>query len=514
MSIALLLDIAASTEPERVVLGSREDGFSLDTLSKLATGGAGVVRRSGARTVVFLGANSAAFPVAVFAAARAGVPIAPLNYRLSATQLVGLLYQLEGPLVIADRRQRAELANWDGGPVLDSQEWLAQAGAGSVEAADLPLLPAETDGPAVLLFTSGTTSAPKCVVLRHEHLLAYVLETVEPASVAKTDAALVSVPPYHVAGTAAALTNIYAGRRVLYLQQFTPSAWLNLVASEEVTSAMLVPTMLARIIDHLGDTQAAVPSLRSLAYGGARLPQPVLERALRLFPTVDFVNGYGLTETSSTIAVLGPDDHRAAIAADAPAIRARLSSVGRLVSGVEGQIRSPEGAVLWPGDPGELWVRGRQISGEYIETGSTLDADGWFRTKDRAWFDADGYLFVEGRMDDTIIRGGENIAPAEIEDVLLDHPEVREAAVVGQPDEEWGERIAAFIVPTQWPAPDAEQLRDWVRQRLRSSKTPDDIHYRDELPHTDTGKLLRRELTRDLAYPVTGHRPALSKEQL
>jgi acyl-CoA synthetase (AMP-forming)/AMP-acid ligase II len=514
MSIALLLDIAASTAHERVVLGSREDGFSLDTLSKLATGGAGVVRRSGARTVVFLGANSAAFPVAVFAAARAGVPIAPLNYRLSATQLAGLLYQLAGPLVIADRRQRAELANWDGGPVLDSQEWLAQAEAGSVEAAGLPLLPAETDGPAVLLFTSGTTSAPKCVVLRHEHLLAYVLETVEPASAAKTDAALVSVPPYHVAGTAAALTNIYAGRRVLYLQQFTPSAWLNLVASEEVTSAMLVPTMLARIIDHLGDTQAAVPSLRSLAYGGARLPQPVLERALRLFPTVDFVNGYGLTETSSTIAVLGPDDHRAAIAADAPAIRARLSSVGRIVSGVEGQIRSPEGAVLGPGDPGELWVRGRQISGEYIETGSTLDADGWFRTKDRAWFDADGYLFVEGRMDDTIIRGGENIAPAEIEDVLLDHPEVREAAVVGQPDEEWGERIVAFIVPTQWPAPDAEQLRDWVRQRLRSSKTPDDIVYRDELPHTDTGKLLRRELISDLASPVTGHRPALSKEQL
>jgi acyl-CoA synthetase (AMP-forming)/AMP-acid ligase II len=292
---------------------------------------------------------------------------------------------------------------------------------------------------------------------------------------------------------------VYAGRRVLYLPQFSPEGWLDLVGSEQISSAMVVPTMLARIVEHLGDGQAAVPALRSMAYGGARLPLPVLERALRAFPTVAFANAYGLTETSSTIAVLGPDDHRDAVGSDDPAIRARLGSAGRLVGGVEGEIRAPEGTVLGPGEPGELWVRGPQISGEYVGIGSSKDAEGWFPTKDRAWFDADGYLFIEGRMDDTIIRGGENIAPAEIEDVLLDHPAVREAAVLGRPDEEWGEAIVAFIVPAPGATPDADEIRDWVRQRLRGSKTPDDVYFREDLPHTDTGKLLRRELIKDLA---------------
>jgi acyl-CoA synthetase (AMP-forming)/AMP-acid ligase II len=500
LGIELLLDIASSTAPERVVLGRRTDGLSLERLAALAAGGALVVRDSGAQTVVFLGSNGPAFPVAVFASARAGVPISPLNYRLSAEQLTGLLDRLDDPLIIADEEQLGQVAGRD--RVLTSEAWLEAAEKASGETERITselLLPAEDESPAVLLFTSGTTSTPKCVVLRHEHLLAYVLQTVDPASAADEDAALVSVPPYHVAGTATVLTNVYAGRRVLYLPAFSPEGWLELVSSEEITSAMVVPTMLARIVEHLDEEQAQVPALRSMAYGGSRLPQPVLERALRAFPTVDFANAYGLTETSSTIAVLGPDDHRDAIESDDPAIRARLTSAGRLVGGVEGQIRSPGGDVLGPDEPGELWVRGPQISGEYVGIGSSKDADGWFPTKDRAWFDPDGYLFIEGRMDDTIIRGGENIAPAEIEDVLLDHPAVREAAVLGRPDEEWGEAIVAFIVPAPGAAPDAEEIRDWVRQRLRGSKTPDDVYFRDELPHTDTGKLLRRELIKDLS---------------
>jgi acyl-CoA synthetase (AMP-forming)/AMP-acid ligase II len=500
VGIELLLDIATSTAPDRVVLGRRQDGLTLDRLASLAAGGALVIRDSGASTLVFLGSNGAAFPVAVFAAARAGVPICPLNYRLSSEQLIGLLDRVDDPLIVADEEQLEQVAGRE--RVLTTEAWLAGADKASTQVERIEselLLPAEDDAAAVLLFTSGTTSTPKCVVLRHEHLLAYVLQTVDPASADEADAALVSVPPYHVAGTATVLTNVYAGRRVLYLPQFSPEGWLDLVDSEQISSAMVVPTMLARIVEHLGDGQASLPALRSMAYGGARLPLPVLERALRAFPTVDFANAYGLTETSSTIAVLGPDDHRDAIGSDDPAIRARLGSAGRLVGGVEGEIRAPEGTVLGPGEPGELWVRGPQISGEYVGIGSSKDAEGWFPTKDRAWFDADGYLFIEGRMDDTIIRGGENIAPAEIEDVLLDHPAVREAAVLGRPDEEWGEAIVAFIVAAPGATPDADEIRDWVRQRLRGSKTPDDVYFRDDLPHTDTGKLLRRELIKDLA---------------
>jgi acyl-CoA synthetase (AMP-forming)/AMP-acid ligase II len=180
-------------------------------------------------------------------------------------------------------------------------------------------------------------------------------------------------------------------------------------------------------------------------------------------------------------------------------VRARLGSTGRLIPSVEGEIRDSEGKVVAPGEVGELWVRGEQVSGEYAGVGSVLDADGWFPTRDRAWLDEDGYLFIGGRTDDVIIRGGENIAPAEIEDVLLRHPGVAEAAVIGVPDEEWGERLVAVVVPAADLKPDPEELQTWVRERLRSSKTPDRIIFREELPHTDTGKLLRRVLTAELS---------------
>jgi acyl-CoA synthetase (AMP-forming)/AMP-acid ligase II len=228
------------------------------------------------------------------------------------------------------------------------------------------------------------------------------------------------------------------------------------------------------------------------------MPLPVLERALALFPDTGFVNAYGLTETSSTIALLGPDEHRAAFAASDPTARGRLASVGRLVPGIELEVRDEHGEVLPPGTPGLLFLRGDQVSGEYAGS-SVLDADGWFPTRDRGWVDEEGYLYLEGRADDTIIRGGENIAPAEIEDVLLEHPGVVDAVVVGVPDDEWGQRLAAVVVAADGSAPDTEELRSWVRARLRSSKTPDVVEFRAELPRTDTGKLLRRKVLEELA---------------
>jgi acyl-CoA synthetase (AMP-forming)/AMP-acid ligase II len=335
-------------------------------------------------------------------------------------------------------------------------------------------------------------------VLRHSHLVSYVLQTVEFASADEEDAALISVPPYHIAGVGTVLTNTFAGRRMMYLPNFSAAEWLATVRDEGITQAMLVPTMLARIVDQLGGGAADVPALRSVAYGGARMPRPVLEKALTCMPGVGFTNAYGLTETSSTIAVLGPDDHRAALAAADPAVRERLGSAGRLVPGVEGQIRDELGAVLPAGQPGQLWVRGSQVSGEYLGSGSVLDEQGWFHTRDQGWFDSDGYLFISGRTDDTIIRGGENIAPAEIEDVLVTHPEIKEVAVIGVPDDEWGTRIVAVVVAEPGSGLDGDTVRDYARARLRGSRTPDAVVFRTGLPHTPTGKLIRRDLMRDV----------------
>ncbi len=209
---------------------------------------------------------------------------------------------------------------------------------------------------------------------------------------------------------------------------------------------MVIPTMLARVVTHLGEAEdSGTPTLRSLSYGGARMPTPVLHRAMRLFSTTDFVNAYGLTETSSTIALLGPEDHRDAFVAADPRALARLGSVGRLLPGIELEVRDDEGG-RWPtAELGLLFFRGEQISGEYAG-GSVLDDDGWFSSRDRGRIDEDGYLFIEGRADDTIIRGGENIAPAEIEDVLIAHDGIVDAAVVGLPDDEWGQRLVAVVV--------------------------------------------------------------------
>jgi acyl-CoA synthetase (AMP-forming)/AMP-acid ligase II len=165
---------------------------------------------------------------------------------------------------------------------------------------------------------------------------------------------------------------------------------------------------------------------------------------------------------------------------------------------VEVEVRGPLGEPLPAGEPGEVWVRGEQVSGEYAGGAAPLDPAGWFPTRDRGWLDADGYLFVEGRSDDTIIRGGENIAPAEIEEVLLRHPDIAQCAVVGVPDDEWGQRIAAAVVPRPGAHLDAGEVQDFARRALRGSRTPEVVSFVEALPFTETGKLLRRVVQADL----------------
>jgi len=491
----MLLDMAVSGFGDRTAVGAGETSLTYAELYRRAGVAAAHLQSDGVAHLAFVGANAPAFPVAVFAAAWAGIPVIPVNYRLGAAQVRELLDQHPDTLVVADETTRHALAGC-GHPVVEAEQWLAMASAGE-PAGEWPNDP---EAIAVLLYTSGTTAAPKAAILRHRHLLSYVFGSVEFAGAAEDEAVLVTVPPYHVAGLANLVSNLFTGRRLVYLPAFSPEAWLATARSERVTHAMVVPTMLARIVDSLeGQDSAEVPSLRSLSYGGSRIAPSIVARALELFSTTDFVNAYGLTETSSTIAILGPEDHRAALASDDTAVSRRLGSAGRLIPGLEAEVRGPDGAVVAEGEPGELWVRGEQVSGEYLSHASPLDEQGWFPTRDRAWFDPEGYLFIEGRADDTIIRGGENIAPAEIEEVLVQHPSVGEVAVVGLPDEEWGQRIAAVVVPAEGHQVDPEELREWARARLRTSKTPDVIDVWAALPYTDTGKLLRRQVLADLA---------------
>jgi acyl-CoA synthetase (AMP-forming)/AMP-acid ligase II len=494
MNVLTLLDMAATGMPDRIGVGRRHRsalgvaGLSYPELLARAEAGAAVLAARQAEELVYIGVNADDFAVALFAAAWAGVPLVPLNYRLSSGALTGLLRHHPNALILTDLPLSTDAKT------ITLAEWrvaCAEPNNSGTTWSDDP------ESVAVLLYTSGTTSEPKAAVLRHRHLTSYLLGTVDFGGADDQEAVIVSVPPYHIAGVSNLLSNVCAGRRVVYLETFSAQGWLDTVRAESITHALLVPTMLAKITEHLAQsTNASVPTLRSLAYGGAKMPIPVLERAIGLFPGVDFVNAYGLTETSSTIAVLGPEDHRAALSGNVLA-RNRLGSAGQLLPGIEVQVRGPHGPVP-VGVAGDIHVRGPQVSGEYRGAGSVLDDDGWFATRDRGWVDVDGYLFVEGRTDDTIIRGGENIAPAEIEDVLLEHPTVLDVAVVGIPDEHWGQEIAAAVVFRPGCVVPTEELRDWVRDRLRGAKTPALIVIRDALPQTATGKVLRRELLADL----------------
>ncbi|CAN5713557.1 fatty acid--CoA ligase family protein [soil metagenome] len=496
MSISLLLEMAVSGNPDRPALVSGDVRLTTQELSDLADGGAGVIAESGCEHVVYVGAGGALLPLLLFASARADRPFTPINYRLSADGIQALIERLPAPLVVVDARYR-DMIGSAGKLVLDSDDFLAAA-----RTAEPVTEFADPDAVGVVLFTSGTTSIPKAVELTHNNLTSYITGTVEFDSAADADAALICVPPYHIAGVGAALSNLYAGRKMVYLPNFDAHEWVRLVQDEGVTTATVVPTMLDRIVKVLDTGDHALPTLRNLAYGGSKVGLPLVRKALDLLPDVGFVNAYGLTETSSTIAVLTPDDHRAAHSAAKDgtddAVARRLGSVGQAVPGIELQIRDEAGTVLRPGETGELYVRGEQVSGRYTGIGSVLDEQGWFPTKDVAMLDDEGYLFIGGRSDDTIIRGGENIAPAEIEDVLVEHPHVHEVAVVGADDPQWGHAIVAVVVPVDGVTPDPDELREHVRKNLRGSRTPDRVVFRDELPTNATGKILRREIVASL----------------
>jgi long-chain acyl-CoA synthetase len=494
VSISLLLEMAASSNPDRTAVVSEDMRLTTQQLSELADGGAGVIAGTGAQHVAYVGAGGAMLPLLIFAAARAGLPFTPLNYRLSADGIQTLIKRLPDPVVIVDSRYREMLGDASQ-RLMITDEFLtaARSGASDFEA-EFP----DPDSVAIVLFTSGTTSQPKAVELSHNNLTSYVTGTVEFESASPTDAALICVPPYHIAGISAALSNLYAGRKMVYLPTFDADEWVRLINAEHVTTATVVPTMLDRIVTVLQTGGHKLPSLRNLAYGGSKVGLPLVRRALDLLPDVGFVNAYGLTETSSTIAVLTPDDHRDAQSASAANVAKRLGSVGQAVPGIELQIRDEDGKVLGAGETGELFVRGEQVSGRYTGIGSVLDENGWFPTRDIATLDEDGYLFIGGRSDDTIIRGGENIAPAELEEVLIEHPQVRDVAVVGVEDPQWGQAIIAVVVPAAGCDPDPDELREYVRETLRGSRTPDRVVFRDELPTTPTGKVLRREIVEEL----------------
>lgn len=499
MNIAMIAEMAAEAGGDRIALSDASGAITYDQLWDRSRRASGLLNCYPQDNVVMIGVNSRLFPIALFGAALAGKSFVPLNYRWTDAQLVTAVRRLGSAVVVVDDTmlpRLSALVSEPGVTIVDRQQFLETVDA-SEPAAFTGALPQH---PAVQLFTSGTSGTPKVAVLKHMNLSAYIFGTVELMAAQQGDTQLVSLPPYHVGGIANLLSTLYSGRRMVQLDAFDPARWIKAVRQHGVTHASVVPTMLARILSLLADDAAGgLPSLRHLSYGGGRMPLPVLEDAMRRLPHVGFVNGYGLTETSSTITVLDPDDHRIASSSEDPVVRARLGSVGRALPTVELSVRDNAGQIVADGELGELWVRGEQVSGRYIGVEAGWNDEGWFRTKDAARIDDDGYVFIEGRLDDVIVRGGENVSPGEVEDALISHPDVLDAGVVGLADDDWGERIAAAVVAAPGGAPDPAALQEWVRSRLRSSKAPSTVDVVEALPYNDNGKLMRRTLREQLS---------------
>jgi acyl-CoA synthetase (AMP-forming)/AMP-acid ligase II len=457
--------------------------------------------------VAVLQTNSHHYVEAYYATAALGGVFLPVNYRAKLPELEYMLATARTKVLLVGERYfdvvqqlRPKLtsvqtyvameAPHDG--LLDLERLMAEA-APEFE-------PPEVDDEdiTILMYTSGTTALPKGVMLTYNDFTAYVTANVDLADGTPRGTALLCVPLYHIAGATNIMTSLFTGRRLVVLRQFEAQAWLEAVERERVTHAFLVPTMVKQLIDYPDFSRHDLSSLENLSYGGAAMPFPVIRRAIEMFPkTAGFVNAFGQTETTSTLTVLGPEDHRLDGTPEEVERRLkRLKSIGRPLPDVELKVVDDEGKELPAGQVGELWVRTPRVMKGYGGVGTTSSPlqDGWLPTHDMGWLDDDGYIFLAGRKDDMIIRGGENVAPAEVEAVLYSHPGIEEAAVVGVPDVEWGQRVAAVVVPRPGVTLSAAEVVEFCRQRLASFKKPEVIHFVDALPRNPMGKILRKDL--------------------
>lgn len=450
--------------------------------------------------VGILGTNRVAFLEVVFGALALGATVVPMNYRAGKDEAAHLITDSGTKVLVAESRYSALIdsvrpASLEHVLLFDGDYPPRRDAAEPYELIE----DVEDNSLCTLLYTSGTTSMPKGVMLKHGAITGYIMGTNECADGEDHGRTLLAAPLYHVAGLTSTLIALYSGRVVVMLSQFEGATWFAAVGRHQITHAFLVPTMLARLLDDPALSDTDLSCLQGVTYGAAPMPPSVIRRAIDVFPhTVAFSQSYGQTETTATVAVLDPDDHRIweGSAEEQEVKLRRLRSVGKVLDDVEVQICDESDNLVPVNTPGEVWLRTfRSMDGYWgnpEKTRVTVDGSGWVHTGDLGYLDEEGYLFLSGRSGDMIIRGGENIAPEEVEAVLYEHPDVIEAAVVGLPDETWGERVVAAVVLR--PGVGTDVIAAYARDHLASFKRPEEILIFEELPRTSTGKLVRRDL--------------------
>lgn len=444
-----------------------------------------------------------------FASAKLGAIFVPLNFRAKADELNYMIGNASAKALFVGERYLEMIKEIL--PNLTSVEHcicLDQAHEGhpfyedllTESSSDEVMVEIDDEDITILMYTSGTTGRPKGVPLRHSGFISYVLENVEPADPDISERNLLTVPLYHVAGIQAMFAAVYGGRTLIMMRQFETEEWMKMVQEEKATRAMLVPTMLKWVIDHPDFKRYNLTSLKVITYGAAPMPFEVIKKAIEQMPWVRFINAFGQTETASTITSLGPEDHiiEGTEEEKEKKLKRLTSSIGRPLPDVEIKIVDSTGNALPTHEVGEILAKGPRIMtgywGDDEKTKQVLTKDGWLHTGDQGWMDEDGYIYLAGRGDDMIIRGGENISPEEIEDVIQSCSKVEEVACIGVPDPEWGEEPRAVVVLKKNESASAEEIMEYCRECLAGFKRPRSVVFVDQLPRNQMGKILKKEL--------------------
>lgn len=439
----------------------------------------------------YLGLNTEVFWYVFFAAARGGMVVAGYNWRNPAAEMAHAFGDSAPRLLIHDEAF-SELAG-AAAPALppEARRITTEAlRADLARAEGVPQRhPPQFRDPLVLMYTSGTTGVPKGALMPHG-MISLLSQSYDRSPQwedwRSEDVAISVLPNFHIAGVGFMLMGLCVGATMVQSANPAPDNLIRLMHDHQADRIYMVPTLIRMVLDAIDASGAPAPKLRGIYYGAAPISPALLERTIRTFGC-RFTQFYGMTECSTTH-VLGPDQHDP----DRPGL---MLTVGRPLAGVESEIRRPDGSLCAIGEAGEIWIRSQmQMSGYYNQPEASAQAlvDGWYRTGDGGYHDAEGFLRLTDRLKEMIVSGGENIYPVQVENVIREHPAVAEVAVVGLPDETWGEQVVAVIELARGAqAPDVEALRAFGRDRLAGYKLPRRVEVVTQLPRTASGKVQR-----------------------
>ncbi|MFM7349060.1 MAG: long-chain-fatty-acid--CoA ligase [Erythrobacter sp.] len=489
----------AASQPDAPAIEGGEHAFSYGELDRLSRQIIALLAARGIAPgdrVAFLGKNVPSYGLLYCACARAGVVIAPIGWRLAPREIAYILADTQAKLLVAAPdvmelagKAMAELASPP--ELLADTAMLAEARAG--EAAEFT--PCGEDDPILQLYTSGTTGHPKGVLLSNANLTRLRVAGIAAGLTYYTDyragdCMMVAMPIAHIGGTGTFNLAIIAGIRCRFESEFTPAGVLAAIEAG-TTHMFLVPAALQMVIQHPQAAGTDFTNLRYLIYGAAPMPLELLKQAVQTMPNTQFLQAYGMTETTGTVSILPPEDHSLEG-------NERMRSAGKALPGVEIEVRGPDNVEVPRGEIGEVCILSPSNTACYWKlpeaTAKTIDPDGWLHTGDAGVMDADGYVYIQDRIKDMIISGGENVYPAEVESAIYGHPAIAEVAVIGVPSEKWGEEVKACVVAKPGMEVEEADVIAWTRERIAAFKAPKSVEVIPAMPRNASGKILRREL--------------------